>query len=159
MVLYIVCNMKNDYSFLDTEHGVEPYVLPPIACGWYEHTGPYGDKTVYQFRRMPRAGKYTGRYGLWLKDKDAGMILIGVVKDRLEPEGTTYKGQFDQFFRAALGHGISQSGTGFILVSSPALVLTKRACSWCGRELLDTTRLCHDKPMCRPGGVKKGKPT
>lgn len=142
--------LKKDYSFLDTEHGVEPYVLPPIPCGWYEHTGPYGDKTVYQFRRMPRAGKYTGRYGLWLKDKDAGMVLIGVVRkaekpgdpDELWQEGKTYEKQFRQFLPLTTGSGI---------------VLTKRTCSWCGRELLDGTRLCHDKPMCTPGGVKKGK--
>lgn len=137
--------LKNDYSLIDREHGETPYVLPPFPCGWYEHTGQYGEKTVYQFRRMPRAGKYTGKYGLWLKDPDAGMVLIGVVIiGRLQQEGATYSRQYDAF-RGSHGSG--------------KLILTKRACSWCGRQLLDDTRLCHDKPMCTPGGIKKGKVT
>lgn len=144
--------LKNDYSLIDREHGETPYVLPPFPCGWYEHTGQYGEKTVYQFRRMPRAGRYTGKYGLWLKDKDAGMVLIGVVvQQKLDPPPGTamYNRQLSIFSLMQRGEWYEE-GT---------LELTKRACSWCGRQLLDDTRLCHDKPMCTPGGIKKGKVT
>lgn len=161
--------LKKDYGFLDTEHGVTPYVLPPIACGWYEHTGQFGEKTVYQFRRMPRAGKYTGKYGLWLKDKDAGMVLIGFIGDvghltgMLLPveETTIYRAKFDAFKMFKDSIWVPCRSVWSMTTSDDRLYtawnLTKRACSWCGRELLDATRLCHDKPMCIPGGIKKGK--
>lgn len=140
--------LKNNYGIIDSEHGTTPYVLPPFACGWYEYTGEYGDKTVYQFRRMPRAGKHTGKYGLWLKDPDAGMVLIGVVKPAmsggqvLAPEPGAYQ---PQFLRFRAGFSVYYTD-----MNEKVLKLIKRACSWCGRELLDATRLCHDSPKCQP---------
>lgn len=136
-------SLKFDYSEITREYGVEPYVLPPFPCGWYEYTDTYGEKYTYQFRRMPRAGKHTGKYGLWLKDADAGMVLIAVVKDGvLVPEGRTYNEQFNAF-------NLTNRQEAYTDVDSE-LALTKRTCSWCGRELLDNTRLCHDTPKCTP---------
>jgi hypothetical protein len=140
--------LRNNYSDLGTAVTETPYVLPPFPCGWYEHTGPYGDKTVYQFRRMPRAGKYTGRYGLWLKDPDAGMVLIGVVIGKsLEPEGLTYRDKFNDFLMGCAANALSVVG---VVCVNPTLAITKRTCSWCGRELSGADRLCHDTPKCPP---------
>lgn len=129
--------MNNDYGFLDTNHGSTPYVLPPIPCGWYEHTSPYGEKTVFQFRRMPRAGKYTGKYGLWLDHPDAHMVLIGVVEGGvLREERSVYSKDYYPLF-----------------LDTGRVKLTQRTCAWCGRKLTLQEEFTHDSSKCQPAST------
>ena len=126
--------MKNDYAFLDAEYAAAPYVLPPIHCGWYEYTSPYGEVTKYQFRRMPRAGKYTGKYGLWLDHPDAHMVLIGVVENgKLREEKSVYSRNYYDWF-----------------LDTGRVKLVEPTCSWCGRKLAAGEDLHHKSPKCTP---------
>ena len=74
--------MTGNYSHLDTINTPSKFRLPPIPTGMYEVTDDFDCTHDYHFRRMPRARKYTGRFGLWYHHPDAHWILVGWVSDQ-----------------------------------------------------------------------------
>lgn len=87
--------------------------LPPFECGeWFDVI----TFTTYSFRFLPRAAKYAGYFGLYVHDRDAGKILIGVYA----PGGES---------------PILQIQDGYTLPVRSQLIQQTSACCWCGRDL------------------------
>ncbi len=126
--------MTNDYSHLDT-FTVVPFILPPIACGEYSVTDDFGDAHKFHFRRMPRARRHTGRYGVFYHDADAHWQLVGWVND----EGQfVYPEWQDKRWFPRLG---------LFLLQKKKLEIQR--CCWCGRMLTkDDGELIHAKEVC-----------
>jgi len=129
-----VADLQKRYTDLDTME-VPKLVLPPFPCGWYELTGQFGEVIKYQFRYIPRARRHAGRHGLFLKDPDAGMVLIGYVVEATLVRDEKAAVYIDKYlaFKDNL--------------ESPALKLVKRTCAVCGRALNDLA-LVHSADAC-----------
>lgn len=107
----------------------EKFRIPEIQCGDYVATGLFGEEYKFAVRRMPRRARYTGSYGLFYDDPDAGDILIAVLRD-------------ETFECTAPMHNLTlQNFTG-----PKKLELIAARCCWCGRKLLEGQTKIH--PNC-----------
>jgi len=127
--------MRNNYSILDEKSisgEPEPFRIPPpsVECGDYITTGIFGESYSFAIRRMPRRARYTGCYGLFYDDPDAGDTLIAVLRgEEFETISPTFDFTYSNF-------------TG----PKEKVLLVKRCC-WCGRKLEDGEDKIH--PNCR----------
>jgi hypothetical protein len=124
--------MTNDYTLLDTFSSV-PFTLPPLPTGEYIVTDAFNTTHKFHFRRMPRARRYTGRFGLFFYDPDSHWTLVGVVgaDNSFEfpvEQPNDLKPRLELFLRGCR-----------------ELVLPR--CAWCGRKL-DGEDVIHSKSVC-----------
>jgi hypothetical protein len=118
--------MKNSYEALDELGYPKPaaFVFPPIPCGHYTATLRTGEEVHFKFRRMPRVQNHTGRFGVFLKDPDAGDVLISL----MYPGGDGFEGVKSQYPAQLL---VWMD----IFRNKVPYTTTKTQCSWCGRDL------------------------
>lgn len=131
--------MKNDYSILDDLKTV-PFILPIVACGEYSVKDDFDTLHKFAFRRMPRARRYTGRYGLFYHDPDAHWVLVGVVID----------GQFQ--LPVELPKEMHRRLSLFLLGRQTLVV---QRCAWCGREMERGNNFVHASETCRKNLVDR----
>ena len=122
---------RNLYQKTD-QHFDEPaaFVLPNIPCGTYTSTNMFGETTKFQFRRMPRAAKHTGKFGLFYYDADAGNVLMGVY----DPDTGLVEKITKLYPQVWEAWGVA--------------TLEGKACAWCGKKLDDTERKTHKSKAC-----------
>lgn len=118
--------MTNNYEVLDKLGYPKPvaFTFPPIPCGHYTATLRTGEEVHFKFRRMPRAQRHTGRFGVFLKDPDAGDVLISL----MSPEGDGFEDVKSQY-PAQLLVWVD------IFRNKVPYVMTKTQCAWCSRNL------------------------
>lgn len=125
-------NHFSRYAVADNIPVKAGYVLPVIPCGVYHATDMFGEVTELIFRYIPRAAHHAGKFGVFYKDQDAGMVLIGLYdpqKGDVRRVGTLYPD--------AWGAWIQEDK-----------VLVKKACAWCGRALGLEGRMTHLSKAC-----------
>lgn len=108
-----------------------------IQCGHYKYTSEFGESTELQFRRMPRARNFTGQFGVFAKDPDAGHVLCGVL---------TKDGEGFECVTSTYAHYFSMWQD--ILMTRPGkwkYELIKPQCAWCGREASVVGEFIHEK--------------
>lgn len=128
--------MKNDYGYLDNLLTAVAFRRPPIKVGEYTVLDDFGDRHRYHFRRMPRARRYTGRYGLFYHHPDAHWLLVGYVDD-----GGNFQRPVDLLKEY-------ESFLNLFLRSKRTLDLQR--CAWCGRVMeTGNTDDVHRSETCR----------
>ncbi len=122
------------YAHLDELFPLVKFKEPPIPCGLYTVKDDFDTEHKYHFRRMPRARKYTGRFGLWYHHPDAHWLLVGWVNDE------------NQFQRPV---DISKEYERFLdLFLLSKRTLTSQRCAWCGRTMPIDHPTVHGKEVC-----------
>lgn len=102
----------------------EPFFLPAVPCGKYRVQAISGAEYVFTFRRIPRAAKHTGKFGLFWKSPDEGTVLIGLY-DHVTGKITR-------------SDKIHEHDGPFKLFSAELREPAEWSCAWCGRKVLVT---------------------
>ncbi len=117
--------MENDYGVIDISGTPAAYETPVMQTGFYTHVSEFGEKTQFHFRRMPRAQRFPGRFGVFAYDPDAHWILIAVMDRYTENNFKDVSvGESGKYYRM----WITNSPT------SPNWIVDKWVCAWCGRS-------------------------
>ena len=81
------------------------FVLPKLKCGVYRYESMYGEETWLNFRYVPRAAKYRGRFVVFVKDPDAGDVAMGLYNPKtheVDRIGTLYPEHWEAWLGATL---------------------------------------------------------
>ncbi len=119
----------------------EPLFLPPFLTGIYCVLDQYMNENKFHFRRMPRAAKYTGRFGLFFYDPDAHWQLIAVW-DRLTTSWEKVSGlPVDVSAKLKI---FDEPQT-----HEEAPKLIEHRCAWCGKSMpSESERFTHQSKAC-----------
>jgi hypothetical protein len=127
--------MQGNYSHLDEILTAVKFKLPPIPTGMYEVIDDFDTKHSYHFRRMPRARKYMGRFGLWYHHPDAQWLLVGRVNDQNHFQmPVELLKEYDKFLS-------------LFLLGKRTLVEAR--CAWCGRKTSAGEGEIHQTETCQ----------
>jgi|SRR5262245_28047420 len=113
--------MRNNYALLNELSPTIPFREPPILCGMYTVWDEFKIAHQYHFRRMPRAIRYTGRYGVFYHHPDIHWMLVGWVDDN---------NQFQRPYTLLKEHEKFLT----LFVNGPRRLDGPR-CAWCGRKM------------------------
>ena len=81
------------------------FKLPNIPCGVYRHVNNFGEEVWMNFRFIPRAREHRGRFAVFVKDPDAGDVVIGLYnpdEGKVERLGRLYPQYWEAWINAEL---------------------------------------------------------
>lgn len=136
-------NEPTEPKGLDRFDQFEPasFNLPPMLTGLYVLFDTYGSEHRYHFRRIPRATKFTGRFGLFYHDPDAHWQLLAVW-DHKQVEWETVPG-----LPTEVSKRIKLFTEPLTDENSPKLV--EHRCAWCGKRMpIENDRFTHESTAC-----------
>lgn len=122
---------KATLTFLNDFDKPEPFRMPPMPCGVYHVTLPFGTVYEYHIARMPRRAKHKGKYGLFWHSKDEGQVLLAVYDFG--------KSAFERI------DSIAEHQAAWAYWCERQKVLEVLRCAWCGRGKMLPDTLLHLK--------------